>query len=173
MTISLFYEEMRAPIGTLTLFESDQGLCLIQFGSFEDTEVLTRKWLKRYMPEADLVHSASKLSRVITQLQQYFAGERTEFELDLEMRGTPFQVKVWNALRDVAYGKTETYKGIAEQIGQKTAVRAVGGANNRNPLPLIVPCHRIVGSDGSMTGYAGGISVKETLLRLEERGMNV
>src|SRR5439155_15741518 len=101
------------------------------------------------------------------QLEQYFAGERTEFDLDVEVDGTPFERRVWDAVRAIPYGETATYADIARRIGRPSAFRAVGRANGRNPVAVIVPCHRVIGSDGSLTGYAGGIEMKRALLDLE------
>ena len=111
---------------------------------------------------SDLTKSA------IHQLNEYFNGIRKSFDLPLEMNGTEFQKKVWNALCDIPYGETRSYKDIAEKIGNPKAVRAVGGANNKNKLMIVVPCHRVIGADGSLTGYAGGLDVKKILLELEQ-----
>lgn len=107
------------------------------------------------------------LADAAAQLRAYFAGERTTFDLRLDPVGTPFQLRVWEALREIPYGETRTYGWIAARIGQPTAVRAVGLANSRNPISIVVPCHRVVGSSGSLTGYAGGLVCKRTLLDLE------
>ncbi len=115
------------------------------------------------------------VERVAAQLREYFSGTRREFELELQLAGTPFQMKVWSALLAVPYGCTATYKEIAAAVGNPRAGRAVGGANRRNPAVLIVPCHRIIGSDGSMTGYGGknGIWRKEWLLKHEKKHRRV
>jgi methylated-DNA-[protein]-cysteine S-methyltransferase len=112
---------------------------------------------------------AASLAAAAIQLEQYFAGERTAFELDLEPHGTPFERQVWEAVRAIPYGETASYADIARRIGRPSACRAVGRANGRNPLAVIVPCHRVVGSDGSLTGYAGGLGAKRALLDLERR----
>jgi methylated-DNA-[protein]-cysteine S-methyltransferase len=106
-------------------------------------------------------------SQAIEQLDQYFAGERTEFDLELDMRGTQFQNDVWNALLTIPYGETRSYGEIARQIGRPDRARAVGAANGCNPVSIIVPCHRVIGSDGSLTGYGGGLPRKRFLLDLE------
>ena len=103
------------------------------------------------------------------QLQEYFAGERRRFELPCELRGTDFQKKVWSALETIPYGQTRSYGDIARMVGSPKAVRAVGAANGKNPLWIVVPCHRVVGADGSLTGYAGGLEMKKRLLELEQR----
>jgi len=102
------------------------------------------------------------------QLNEYFCGKRTHFDLPLLPNGTDFQLKVWDALCRIPYGETRSYRDIAEFIGNPKASRAVGGANNKNPIMIIIPCHRVIGSDGSLTGYAGGLDVKEKLLQLEK-----
>src|SRR5262249_7642705 len=104
-----------------------------------------------------------------TQLDEYFAGKRREFTVKLDYPGTPFQKKVWQALLGIPFGETRTYGELAKQIGNPAAVRAVGAANGRNPISIIGPCHRVVGSTGELTGFAGGLEVKATLLRLEGR----
>ncbi len=109
-------------------------------------------------------------SFVRDQLDEYFAGERTAFDLDLEPHGTEFQLQVWGALASIPYGETASYGDIARAVGRPRAVRAVGGANNANPISIIVPCHRVIGSDGSLTGYGGGLEVKRALLALERGG---
>lgn len=107
--------------------------------------------------------------KAINQMKEYFCGERKYFDLPLQMNGTEFQLKVWNELCNIPYGETRSYKDIAEKIGNSKAVRAVGGANNKNKFMIIVPCHRVIGTNGSLTGYAGGIDTKEKLLKFEEK----
>jgi methylated-DNA-[protein]-cysteine S-methyltransferase len=112
---------------------------------------------------------ARVLAEAARQLAEYFDGERTAFDLPLALAGTAFQQRVWDALRGIGYGETVSYGQLADRIGQPTAARAVGLANGRNPVSIIVPCHRVVGSDGSLTGYGGGIASKQRLLELERR----
>jgi methylated-DNA-[protein]-cysteine S-methyltransferase len=107
------------------------------------------------------------LSEAERQLREYFAGEREVFTVPLRPAGTPFQLSVWRALEEIPYGRTRTYSDIARAIGRPTATRAVGAANGQNPLPIFVPCHRVIGSNGSLTGFGGGLDVKLALLRLE------
>jgi len=107
------------------------------------------------------------IKETVKQLDEYFSGKRRDFNLPLVLHGTDFQVKVWNALRQIPYGETCTYGEIARMIGSPKACRAVGMANNRNPIPVIIPCHRVIGSNGSLTGYAGGLEIKQKLLNLE------
>jgi methylated-DNA-[protein]-cysteine S-methyltransferase len=117
--------------------------------------------------DSSWVRSDRALAPLRGQLTEYFAGERREFDLDLAPAGTPFQLEVWSALREIPYGETASYGEIAAAVGQPLAARAVGGANNRNPVAIVVPCHRVIGADGSLTGYGGGLPRKRRLLALE------
>lgn len=116
----------------------------------------------------DTTRSQRVLSRALRELQQYFDGERRAFTVPIELHGTDFQVSAWKALSEVPYGATSTYKEQASSMGRPTATRAVGAANGRNPIPVILPCHRIVGSDGSLTGFSGGLHIKTWLLEHEQ-----
>jgi methylated-DNA-[protein]-cysteine S-methyltransferase len=147
-----------SPVGTLTLVADDlDRLTRIEFG-----EPATDRGPSRTESVPDGV-----LARAVGQLDQYFAGTRREFALELEPQGTPFQLAVWEALRAIPYGATASYGDIARAVGRPNAVRAVGQANGRNPLAIVVPCHRVIGSDHSLTGYGGGIDRKRFLLALE------
>lgn len=128
-------------------------------------------WADEDMPK-DAVKCASGqepevLQRTIAQLDEYFAGTRRDFDLPLAPKGTDFQRKVWNALCTIDWGETRSYGQIAAQVGNPKASRAVGGANNRNPIAVVIPCHRVIGSSGKMVGYRGGLGIKEHLLKLE------
>ncbi|HKW98452.1 MAG TPA: methylated-DNA--[protein]-cysteine S-methyltransferase [Bryobacteraceae bacterium] len=113
--------------------------------------------------------TSAVMHEAIRQLRLYFAGELQNFDLPLEMNGTEFQRRVWAALRTIPYGETRSYSDIARQIGAPQAVRAVGAANGRNPIPIVVPCHRVIGRDGSLTGFGGGLAWKRLLLDLEAK----
>jgi methylated-DNA-[protein]-cysteine S-methyltransferase len=115
----------------------------------------------------DVIAESPRCDEVVRQLDEYFAQKRREFDLPLALHGTPFQQTVWAELQSIPYGVTISYRELAERIGKPAAIRAVGGANATNPIPIIVPCHRVIGADGSLTGYGGGIQIKEQLLRLE------
>jgi methylated-DNA-[protein]-cysteine S-methyltransferase len=117
--------------------------------------------------DSSWVRDERALAPLRLQLEEYFAGERREFELDLAPSGTPFQLSVWRALCAIPYGETASYGEIAAAVGQPGAARAVGGANNRNPIAIVVPCHRVIGASGSLTGYGGGLPRKRQLLALE------
>jgi methylated-DNA-[protein]-cysteine S-methyltransferase len=135
----------------------------------EDGEI-TGLYFESAAPHAIKENSETKLlSEAFTQLNQYLSGKRREFELPLRPRGTPFQLKCWAALTQIPYGATASYGEIARRINNPRASRAVGRANNRNPISIFIPCHRVIGADGSLTGYGGGLELKERLLALEQR----
>jgi methylated-DNA-[protein]-cysteine S-methyltransferase len=143
------------PIGTLRLVSDGERLVAIEFEG-------------RYGSDASvLAGSDPALDACARQLSEYFAGRRRSFDLPLAPAGTVFQQAVWAALAAIPWGEMRSYRDIARAIGRPAAVRAVGAANGRNPLPIVVPCHRVVGSDGSLTGYAGGLEIKKRLLQLE------
>ncbi|MDR6885072.1 methylated-DNA--[protein]-cysteine S-methyltransferase [Bacillus sp. 3255] len=163
----LYYTEINSPIGTLLLVASSKGLCRIAFGSFADNQDELWQWADRWYGGYELQEQASRLSPAVRQLEQYFSGERLRFDGEMDLRGTDFQKKVWAALCDIPYGTTASYKDIAEAIQSPKAVRAVGGANNKNPIPVMIPCHRIIGAGGDLVGYGGGLDIKVKLLDLE------
>lgn len=146
----IYTKIIESEIGSLTLSGSADAIHELRFGAHGEE------------------NSAPILEHAAQQLREYFAGERREFTLPLEPKGTDFQMSVWRALGQVPYGETRSYGEIAEAIGKPKAARAVGMANNRNPIAIIIPCHRIVGSNGALTGYAGGLEIKRRLLALEE-----
>lgn len=143
------------PIGQTTILENGHGITKIIFGPLLQSEDAALR-------ETPLLRCTAE------ELREYFAGSRKEFTIPLDPSGTEFQKKVWNALRHIPYGETRSYGEIARMIGNEKACRAVGMANHRNPLPIVVPCHRVVGADGSMTGYDAGLQLKKKLLRLEK-----
>ncbi len=157
--MSYAYKTMRSPVGQLTLVGSDRGLAAVLW-EHDDPSRVRLGDLKE-----DTAHPV--LVRAQQQLEQYFAGKRRKFTVKLDPAGTDFQTKVWNALRTIPFGETRSYGQIADQIGSHKAVRAVGAANGANPLSIIVPCHRVIGADGRLTGFAGGLEVKARLLALE------
>ncbi len=150
-----------SPIGPLTLVAAGGALA----GVYLDAERVPAA----VAGAAAAGEDASALAAAAGQLAEYFAGQRTEFGLPLALNGTDFQRRVWAALRKIPYGETISYGELARGLGQPSASRAVGLANGRNPIPIIVPCHRVVGSDGSLTGYGGGLDRKRFLLALEQR----
>ena len=142
------------PIGPLTLHEEQEMLTQIAFGDQNGTG------------RTPLLDEAQR------QLEAYFAGRLRTFDLPYRLSGTPFQQQVYRALLDIPYGQTCSYREIARAIGRENACRAVGGANNKNRLPILIPCHRVIGQNGSLTGYAGGLAAKQFLLQLEQTGGN-
>ncbi len=139
-------------------------------GIAEDGSGITDIFLKKNNIPAGLEEKETVLiKKASLQLSEYFSGSRTVFDLALSLHGTDFQIRVWNILRTIPYGETRSYKQIAEAAGNPHACRAVGMANRCNPVMIVVPCHRVIGTDGSLTGYAGGLDVKKTLLDLEHR----
>lgn len=151
----------RSPLGTIEIDGSQKGICSVSF--------LEREEAGKVKESPCLTYEMRECKR---QLKEYFRGERKKFDIKLVLEGTEFQKKVWNALCRVPYGQTASYKEIAEKIENPKSVRAVGGANNKNRLVIVIPCHRVIGSDGKMTGYAAGIWRKEWLLN-HEKGLCV
>lgn len=154
----MYYCYLETPIGRLLLAGDSESLQLISFpeGSMKKE------------PEADWIHSESPFETAKQQLTEYFSGQRREFDLPLDPDGTEFQMAVLNALTEIPYGATASYGEIAKAIGRPKASRAVGAANGRNPLPIIIPCHRVIGSNGDLTGFGGGMAAKKALLNLEQ-----
>lgn len=152
------------PVGRLLLGVSDRGLCRVQFDPDPDREL--ERLARAFGPR--VLRSRPPLERARRELDEYFAGRRRDFDLELDLRTTPeFHLRVLAELRRVAYGETTTYGALAARAGAPRAARAVGTVMNRNPLPIVLPCHRVVGATGSLTGYGGGLERKEWLLRLE------
>jgi methylated-DNA-[protein]-cysteine S-methyltransferase len=156
------YKMIDSPVGRLTLAATDQGLAAILWENDRPGRV-------RLNLETES-HRHPVLLEAERQLQEYFAGDRTRFTVTLDVAGTPFQRQVWNALRTIPFGETRSYAQIARQIGNPRAMRAVGAASGRNPLSIIAPCHRVIGSTGGLTGFAGGLENKARLLALEGAG---
>lgn len=151
------YQLLDTPLGMLRLISDGTALNAIEFeGMYKHSSATP------YTGPRDCV-----LGEAANQLTEYFDGKRTRFALPLSAGGTVFQHSVWQALQDIPYGEVRSYRDIAQLLGKEKAVRAVGAANGRNPLPIVVPCHRVIGSDGSLTGFAGGLEAKTLLLSLE------
>ncbi len=165
----IFVQEMESPLGPLTVASLRDGLCHIEFGDLSVTSSGLQAWAKKHMLHKELKENHEYTADAVQQLKEYFAGKRADFDLPVSLKGTPFQVKVWQSLRKIPYGETRSYKEIAQMIGNPKAVRAVGSANNQNPVPIIIPCHRVIGSSGSLVGYGGGLDKKEILLSLEKQ----
>lgn len=163
----LGYTVMQSPIGPLLLASTEEGLCYIDFGTEKEAVQNLLCWSKKTFIGVTPVLDDALNQKSKQQLQEYFAGKRTLFDLPITLFGTPFQKSVWTELSRIPYGETRSYKDIALSIGAVKAVRAIGGANNHNPIPIVIPCHRVIGSNGALVGYGGGLSIKEHLLKLE------
>lgn len=156
---SHYSDLMESPLGTLYIAANDDGITVIKFLDKLSSE--ERHHATGNHTSCEIIESAK------AQLSEYFAGERTEFSLPLAAQGTKFQHAVWAALLTVKFGQTASYSDIAKQLDNPNAVRAVGAANGKNPISIVVPCHRVIGKNGTLTGYAGGLSRKQKLLALE------
>ena len=154
-----YYCVIESPVGRLLLAGNAQALTHV---SFQDGRHPTR-------PDPQWTYSETPFQTSIQQLNEYFSGKRKTFKIKLAPEGTPFQRKVWEALQTIPYGHTLSYGQIANAIGKPQAVRAVGAANGRNPLSIVIPCHRVIGSNGKLVGFGGGLSIKEALLSHERR----
>jgi methylated-DNA-[protein]-cysteine S-methyltransferase len=136
----------------------------------DNSEAITRICFENQINESDYLIIKTELQKeAISQICEYLRGKRKTFDVKTYLKGTDYQMRVWNALLKIPYGKTASYKDIAKIMGNENAARAVGCANNKNPLPIIIPCHRVIGSDGRLTGFGGGIEIKEFLLNLERQ----
>lgn len=155
----MYYCYFQAPFGNL-LLSGNQQLETLHFPENGRNKIA----------DSALVYDEKPFKMVLEQLEAYFNGSLKRFDVPLLLNGTDFQKKVWQALSEIEYGHTMTYSGIAEKIGNPNACRAVGMANNKNPVPIIIPCHRVIGKDGSLTGFGGGLDVKQFLLELEKNG---
>jgi methylated-DNA-[protein]-cysteine S-methyltransferase len=151
------YRHLETPLGKVLLTGRDGTLTGLHFTGLNATPAIDPAW----------VLDDSGFGHICSQLDEYFAGSRQSFDLPLQMDGSPFQKEVWSALLDIQYGETASYGEIARRIGRRGAARAVGAANGRNPIAIIVPCHRVIGADDTLTGYGGGLDRKAWLLDLE------
>ncbi|HEX6040505.1 methylated-DNA--[protein]-cysteine S-methyltransferase [Longimicrobium sp.] len=154
--MNAYTDTLTSPIGTLTVVVNGDG-------------ALTHVLFEGQSPPAGAQADADRCAAAVTQLREYFAGERTDFDLPLAPAGSAFQRQVWDELQRVGYGAVTDYRGLGGRIGRPHAARAVGRANATNPIPIIIPCHRVIGANGSLTGYAGGLEAKRLLLELESR----
>jgi methylated-DNA-[protein]-cysteine S-methyltransferase len=155
----LSYVRTASPVGPLFLAASSKGLVRLEFEGR----------MQKLSPDTtDLRESKTALEPYLCELEEYFAGKRVAFSIPLDLRGTEFQLACWHALLEIPYGETRSYRDIAISIGHPHAYRAVGMSNNRNPIAIIVPCHRVIASNGSLCGYGGGLDIKRKLLELEQ-----
>jgi len=158
MSGSIRYTQVESPVGPLLLAADDHGLRLVEFESPRHPVALGADWQAGRNAVIDMAER---------QLREYFAGTRRSFDLPLDPQGTAFQREVWWRLAEIPFGETISYAQLARRVGKPSATRAVGAANGRNPLPIVLPCHRVIGANGSLTGFGGGLATKEFLLRLE------
>ncbi|WP_261134292.1 methylated-DNA--[protein]-cysteine S-methyltransferase [Bacillus sp. Marseille-Q3570] len=149
----------------LFLAATDKGLCKITWPS-ENFESMTT-WVEKQIPDAVVIEDKEVIAPFANQLNEYMNGEREDFDVPLDFRGTAFQTSVWNQLTQIPYGQIRSYSEIADALGNPKAVRAVGTANGANPIPIIAPCHRVIGKNAALTGFRGGLQIKEKLLQLE------
>src|SRR5581483_5006765 len=164
---TLYYSKFQSPVGLLYVGVSEQGMVLLDLHS---GEFLRRPNFNRHGPsrtKVQWIESEHKTSTYVRELKEYFSGKRKEFSLSLDLRGTEFQKRCWRALLKIPYGKTRSYAEIAREVGSPRSFRAVGQANHHNPIAIVVPCHRVITSAGTLGGYGGGLDMKEKLLRLE------
>jgi methylated-DNA-[protein]-cysteine S-methyltransferase len=167
-TQTLYWASVPGPIGPCILMATEGGVCWA--GTPGTDAEIGFAWVKRKL-QIDRVVTGEKigpLEKAVDELTRYLAGERVQFTCPLDLHGTAFQIAVWNELLRIPYGETRSYLEVAQAIGRPAAVRAVGAANGSNPIAIIVPCHRVIGSNGSLTGYGGGLRAKEWLLALEK-----
>ena len=164
---SITWATMKSRVGTIRVAATPRGVCKITLG--KETAEDFFDWLERHIGHVPRKPERSGIvALALDQIAEYLDGQRRDFDLPLDLRGTEFQRRMWAAVAGIPYGETRTYAEIALAIGKPEAVRAVGAANGANPLPLVVPCHRVIGSDGSLTGYGGGLDVKQKLLEMEK-----
>jgi methylated-DNA-[protein]-cysteine S-methyltransferase len=156
----VYFSSYESPIGHLLLAASERGVTEITFD-------YDRSRVNAARAKSDWTESDAALTHCRRELEEYFAGERKEFTVPLDLHGTPFQLRCWNALLEIPYGQTCSYGDLARKVGSPNGFRAVGMANHDNPIPIIVPCHRVITSDRKLGGYGGGLDLKEKLLRLE------
>lgn len=159
----MYYCTYMSPFGEIALTANDQGLTALAFQQGKSPICI----------DAEFIYEKEKFTLALKQLEEYFSGNRQQFDLPLAPKGTAFQQQVWHALTQIPYGETKSYAWLAKHINNEKAVRAVGTANGANPIALIIPCHRVIGSNGKLTGYAGGLGLKAKLLMHEEAQFSV
>jgi O-6-methylguanine DNA methyltransferase len=162
---TIYWTSFNSKIGTIFVASTKKGVCKIAIPKQSKKDFLA--WMQQHGPNAEIIESAQKNKRIIDELNRYFDRKLVRFKSSLDPIGTDFQKRVWKQLRRIRYGTTITYRELASRSGTDGGYQAVGRANGANPLPIVVPCHRVVGSDQSLVGYAAGIKTKEFLLRLE------
>ncbi|MEH6940118.1 methylated-DNA--[protein]-cysteine S-methyltransferase [Bacillus sp. JJ664] len=150
----------------LYIAATEEGLCFV--GSLNQTFNELKEWAEKRFPNVVLIENNDVLQSYSDEIIEFLEGERQQFSMPMDFKGTQFQLEVWNALNNIQYGETKTYKDIADMINNPKAVRAVGSAIGKNPLLIMVPCHRVIGKNGTLTGYRGGLAMKKMLLKMEQ-----
>ena len=161
----VFCTSFESKIGLIYIASTDKGVCKISLPRQSKRDFL--RWLRDNFDDMEVVDSKSRNREVIDQLTRYFNGRLARFTLPVDLRGTPFQLRVWKELTKISYGSTISYRQLARRLGTSRGFQAIGRANASNPVPIVVPCHRVVGANGALVGYSSGIKTKEFLLRLE------
>ena len=159
----VIHKKIKSPIGTLTLIADESALLAVLWPGEDASRVKTELGV---VSKESLVFDKAEM-----QLEEFFSGSRKHFDLPLRMIGTPFQIKVWKALQKIPFGQTRSYSDLARSIGSPQSCRAVGAANGKNPLSIVVPCHRVIGKNGSLTGFAGGLEAKRYLIERESQSL--
>ena len=152
-------------VGLIYVASTDEGVCKVSVPRQSKRDFFG--WLHEHFEDSEVVEKRSRNKEVIDQLTRYFNGRLAKFSVSIDLLGTPFQVRVWKELNKIPYGTTISYKQLAKRLGTSKGFQAIGRANAANPIPIIIPCHRVIGTDGSLVGYASGIKTKEFLLKLE------
>lgn len=163
----IYYAHFPTLVGSMWIASTERGICHLSLQDVPAEAFFA--WLNRTFPADSFIESVQTNERAIAEVHAYLAGQLFVFSVPLDMRGTEFQRAVWTAVARIPYGQTRAYADVAREVGRPNACRAVGAANGANPLPLFVPCHRVVGRDGSLTGYGGGLSLKAWLLNMERQ----
>lgn len=166
-TILSFYIVYYITMYNIFFYETDIGT----IGIREDGQYITNIYFSKFNTEDNILETDLIISGIM-QINEYIQGKRKKFDLPLNLEGTEFQKKVWNELKNIPYGETRSYKDIAVAIGNEKASRAIGMANNKNPIPILIPCHRVIGANGKLVGYRGGLDIKEKLLNIENADLN-
>ncbi len=165
MSPKILWTSFASPLGNIFIASTEKGLCKVVLPGEGEKKFF--RWLDKMFPQSALVESAKENKDVAAQFGEYFQNKREKFSVPLDFFGSDYNIGVWKELLKIPYGTTISYKQLAKRVGTPLAYQTVGHANGLNPIPIIVPCHRVIGSDGSLTGYGGGIKAKEFLLKLE------
>ena len=163
----IYYSSIKSPVGAIFFALRNNYICLLSLGRNADEDF--HRYLSRVYDDEPVKLSTSKLQHMINQLNEYFAGVRTEFDIPVKPEGTDFQQQVWQALLDLPYGRVISYGDLAVKLNNPGGMRAVGAANGKNPIPILIPCHRVIAADGSLGGYTGGLDIKRKILDIEQQ----